>query len=339
MVYKRLLSLAAVTLIVGACSTSAATTAPAPAGTPAPVAATPAPTPAASQQNYYIPIVSKGFQHQFWQAVKKGSEAEAAAEGVTVNFMGPDTETATADQITMLTTELAKKPAAICVAALDPQAELTYLQKYKDANIPVIGFDSGVDPFVPVTTVATDNLKAAAVAADHLGDAIGGTGKIGIIVHSQTAITGTSRRDGFLNEIKAKYPNITVLTPVYADGDQAKSADAAKAMMQANPDLKAIFGTNEGSAIGVVNAVKEANKVGKIVVVGYDSAKGQIDAINSGLELGAITQNPVGIGTQCVVAAVKAIKGISQPTTIDTGFYWYDKTNITDPKIAVDLYQ
>jgi ribose transport system substrate-binding protein len=50
-------------------------------------------------------------------------------------------------------------------------------------------------------------------------------------------------------------------------------------------------------------------------------------------------QNPVGIGQQCVVAAVKAIKGISQPTTIDTGFYWYDKTNITDPKIAVDLYQ
>ena len=58
-----------------------------------------------------------------------------------------------------------------------------------------------------------------------------------------------------------------------------------------------------------------------------------------GDEMGAITQNPVGIGTQCVIAAVKAIQGISQPTNVDTGFYWYDKTNITDPNIVADLYQ
>ena len=54
---------------------------------------------------------------------------------------------------------------------------------------------------------------------------------------------------------------------------------------------------------------------------------------------GAITQNPVGIGEQVVAAAMKAIKGESQPKTIDTGYYWYDKTNITDPKIAAVLYQ
>ncbi len=74
-------------------------------------------------------------------------------------------------------------------------------------------------------------------------------------------------------------------------------------------------------------------------MAGYDSGKAQIDAINNGSEMGAITQNPVGIGQQCVIAAVNAIQGVSQPTTIDTGFYWYDKTNITDPKVVADLYQ
>src|SRR5258707_5651484 len=118
-----------------------------------------------------------------------------------------------------------------------------------------------------------------------------------------------------------------------------KSADIAKSMIQANPDLKAIFGTNEGSAEGAVQGTNEAGKSGTVLVAGYDSGNAQIDAITNGSEMCAITQNPVGIGAQCVIAAVKAIHGISQPTTIDTGFYWYDTTNITDPTIAADLYQ
>ena len=110
-------------------------------------------------------------------------------------------------------------------------------------------------------------------------------------------------------------------------------------MIQANPDIKGFFGANEGSAIGVINAVKELNKSGKIAVVGYDSGQAQIDAINSGLMLGAITQNPIGIGEQCVKAAVKAIKGESLTKTIDTGFFWYDKSNINDPQIQAVLYK
>jgi ribose transport system substrate-binding protein len=88
-----------------------------------------------------------------------------------------------------------------------------------------------------------------------------------------------------------------------------------------------------------VNAVKEMNKQGQIVVIGFDSGKQQIDAIKSGLEAGAITQNPIGIGYETVKAAVKAIKGEKLEKTIDTGFFWYDKNNIDDPKIKAVLYQ
>ena len=97
-----------------------------------------------------------------------------------------------------------------------------------------------------------------------------------------------------------------------------------------------MFGANEGSAIGVVNGAKEAKR--KIVIIGYDSGKQQKDAIKSGEMAGAITQNPVGIGYRTVEAAVKALKGEKLPKIIDTGFYWYDKSNIADPKIAAVLY-
>ena len=76
----------------------------------------------------------------------------------------------------------------------------------------------------------------------------------------------------------------------------------------------------------------------QVVIVGYDSGKAQKDAIRSGLMAGAITQNPVGIGYKTVEAVVKTMKGEKLPKIIDTGFFWYDKSNIGDPKIAAVLY-
>jgi ribose transport system substrate-binding protein len=323
-------------LLIAACSASPGASAPAASGG---AAASDGAAASGGSEKPYIPIVSKGFQHQFWQAVRQGAEAQAAKLNVTVNFQGPENESQVDKQMEMLQAELDKNPAAVCFAALDSQAAVPLLQQFKDKNIPVIGFDSGVDSDIPVTTAATDNIKAAGTAADKLGELIGGSGKVGVIVHDQTSRTGIDRRDGFINEMKAKFPNVEIIGPQYGGGDQLKSTDLAKAMIQGNPDIKGFFGANEGSAIGVINAVNELNKAGQIVVVGYDSGKAQIDAINSGLMAGAITQNPVGIGEQCVDAAVKAINGETLPKTIDTGFFWYDKTNISDPEIQAVLYQ
>ena len=104
-----------------------------------------------------------------------------------------------------------------------------------------------------------------------MAEFIGGEGKVAVIVHDQTAATGIGRRDGFVNRIKEKYPNIEIVAVQYGGGDQLKSSDLAKAIIQANPDLKGFFGANEGSAVGVVNTVKELNMTGKLVVIGYDA--------------------------------------------------------------------
>ncbi|MDQ1710485.1 MAG: ribose transport system substrate-binding protein [Frankiaceae bacterium] len=330
-------------LALGGCSSKAKTPAAGATTTPAVAASSQAATPAGSTaaatgKKPYIALISKGEQHQFWQAVKKGAESEAAKEGATITFNGPPTEADVELQINMLTTTLAKKPDALGFAALDSKAAAGLLDQYKAANIPVVAFDSGVDSTIPVTTASTDNKAAAAEAAKHLSEAIGGKGKVGLIIHDQTSRTGIDRRDGFVEWMKTNSPGITLLDPQYGGGDQAKSADIAKSIIAANPDIKGMYGSNEGSAIGLVKGVEESGKKG-IAIVGFDSGKAQIDAINSGLMLGAVTQNPVGIGEEVVKAAMKAIKGESQPKTIDTGFYWYDKTNITDPKIVAVLYQ
>jgi ribose transport system substrate-binding protein len=286
----------------------------------------------------YIAIISKGFQHQFWQAVKKGAEDEAAKQGVRITFEGPATESDIEAQTTMLTNALAKKPDAIGFAALDSKAAAPLMDQAKSAKIPVIAFDSGVDSDVPLTTAATDNKAAAAEAAKHLAGLVGNSGKVALVVHDQTSVTGRDRRDGFTDWMKANAPGIQVLPVQYGAGDQAKSADITKSILRANPDVKGIYGANEGSAIGVVKGIQESGKTG-VVVVGFDSGQAQIDAIKGGTMAGAITQNPVGMGAALVKSAVDAINGKSLPKTVDTGYFWYDKTNIDQPEIQAVLYK
>jgi len=286
----------------------------------------------------YIPIVSKGWQHQYWQSVKMGADKAAKQYNVRITFEGPEEDASISKQIEMIKLAISKKPAALVLAACDSKAVIPVLEKAKSLNIPVIGFDSGVDSKIPVTTVATDNAAAASAAADKLAVAIGQKGEIAVICHDAVSTTGTRRRDGFLNRIKEKYPNIKVVDVKYGGGDHEISKNLAKTIIEKYPNIKGIFATNEGSAYGLINGITEKNKIGKIVIVGFDAGKFQKDAVRSGVMLGAISQDPVEVGYKAVEAAYKAIKGEKLPSNIDTGYKWYDKTNVDEENMKTLLY-
>ena len=137
------------------------------------------------------------------------------------------------------------------------------MDQAKAQNIPVIAFDSGVDSDVPVTTAATDNKAAAAEAAKHMAELIGDKGKVAMVVHDQTSRhrhrpPRRLRRvdEGERARTSRSSPSST------AAATRPKSADIAKSIIAANPDLKGFYGANEGSAIGVVKGVQESGKKG-----------------------------------------------------------------------------
>ncbi len=287
-----------------------------------------------------IALVSKGFQHQFWQAVKAGAQEKADELGVEMTFDGPASETEVDAQLQMLQTAIDRQPDAIGYAALDPEACIPLMDTAKQANIPVVEFDAGCSSDVPVNISKTDSKVAGALAAEHMAELIGGSGKVAIVGHSQINSTGVERRDGFVEKLEKDFPDIEVVDIQYGDGDHLKSADIAKAMLAANPDLKGLYGTNEGSAIGIVNAVNElGQQPGELTIVGFDSGQAQIDAIKSGVMAGAITQDPIGIGRCTVESAVAAVNGDELEEVQDTGSYWYDETNVDSDEIAPKLYE
>ncbi|WP_232548165.1 ABC transporter substrate-binding protein [Propioniciclava soli] len=331
-----------------ACSTSGSgTTSPATGTTPAAPATTSTtaapsgdlaadPTLPKGDGTQTVYLVSKGFQHRFWQAVREGAEQAGEDYGYRVEFVGPENEQAITQQLDQLRTALQQQPAAIGFAALDSGAAGPVLEEIQAADIPVIAFDSGVESDIPLTTVSTDNRAAAAAAAEHMVELVGGTGTVGLVCHDQTSATGQQRCEGFQEYMAENAPEITSLDPQYA-GEVGLAANTARALIQANPGMVGIYGSNEASAIGALQGTVESGQ--DLTVVGFDSGQAQLDAIRSGQEAGAVTQSPVRMGYLTVEAAVRAINDLPLDEVIDSGYAWYDATNIDDPQIAANLYE
>ena len=166
---------------------------------------------AADYSGTKIEIVSKGFQHQYWQAVLKGAQQKADELGAEINFVGPNSESDYADQVQMLNSAINAAPGAIALAALDTNSCLDAIQSAMDAGIPIIGFDSGV-PGAPdgaiFANASTDNYAAGALAAEEtykvLKDRIAaaeGTVRIGVMGQDSVSESVVNRGLGFIDKM------------------------------------------------------------------------------------------------------------------------------------------
>ncbi len=292
-----------------------------------------------SGQSLYIALIVKGLKYSFWDIVRIGAERAASDYGVEITFEGTEEERQVEEQLAILEAALDRNPSAIILSAVDSRAATPFIERANLLGISVIGFDSGVVSPIVRTTVATDNYSAAALAGNKMAELLDGVGKVAIIVQDETSRVGIDRRDGFIDTITQAYPGIEVVAIRYGGGDVNLSAEITKEIIREHPDVAGIFGANEGSAHGVIQGVKELNKQGEIVIIGFDSGEVLIDAIREGIAAGAVTQNPLGIGYQAVEAAIRSIRGEILPTFIDTGFAWYDNSNIDYPVIRELLYK
>ena len=337
----------------------------------------PAPAEETTGEKMYIPVMAKGFQHQFWQAVAKGSEDAAKDLGVEIYFDGPASETEIDAQVNMVKPELAKNPKAMALAALSTDAVTEILEECAEKNIPVIGFDSGVpgDTTGAVkATACTNNESAAAIAAEKFNEnetvveaMKNATSDNPVIIGclSQDAVSASvsGRTTGFVNEMakiaetyqpgkvsieghakwekKVENPAIIIEVAISATTEATAVQTAANSLLGLNP--VAIFCSNEGAVTGFLAAVSdgqdlaEGGKYAGLVVAGFDAGAAQKNAVRQGWFYGSVTQDPYQIGYQAVALAVAAANG--EPVAdVDTGAQWYDASNIDDEMIALLVY-
>lgn len=205
--------------------------------------------PAFAEAKPYIAVISKGFQHQFWQTVNMGAKDAAAKYNVDITFDGPPSESDIQAQIDMLNNALSKNPKALCLAALDTEAVTEQLNTAKEKGIPVVGFDSGV-PNAPegtiVSTASTNNEVAGALAADQMfaipaiAAAIAAATPeapvvLGAMSQDATSASVVGRTTGYLNEMlklcEAVKPGEVAIT---GHDKYAKAATSGKTSVELN---------------------------------------------------------------------------------------------------------
>jgi len=258
---------------------------------------------AASSEKMFIPMISKGFQHQFWQTVMKGAQAAAEKYNIEMTFEGPPTEADIQPQVQMLVNAMAKNPSAVCLAALDTNSVMDQLNEAVRRNIPIIGFDSGV-PNAPkgaiYATAATDSYAAAGLAAQKMFPVIKdkimaatASKPVTFIDFNQDATSQsvTDRGKGFrdmmikLIETQANRPagDIKVVgNPAYIAADTPTSGSAIILDMQVPASPKDTDATNTAQAI--LNRVKSDNIVG-IFCSNEGTARAVLASSNDGSSL------------------------------------------------------
>ncbi|MGF6753026.1 ABC transporter substrate-binding protein [Paraburkholderia sp. GAS42] len=206
----------------------------------------------------------------------------------------------------------------------------------KKAGIPVILVDRNVDQSVAkagrdyITFIGSDFIDQGHRAADWLVKATGGKAKIIELEGSTGASAANDRKKGF-DEIIAKNPGMTIIASQSGDFARDKGRQVMETLLQAHPEVTAVYAHNDEMALGAIAAIKAAGKQpGKdILLVTIDGTKGGMDAIASG-ELGASVQSSPFFGPLACDVAQRYAKGETIPTWVKVSDRFYDRNNVKE---------
>ena len=261
-------------------------------------------------------LITMDSTDQHWVSVDGGAQKAAEELGVTYQWMAPDKKD-DEQQIERVNNAIAAGADAIMIAANGPDAVTAALKEAQAEGIKIVYVDSPAN-LVAEATFSTDNEAAGKTAGEEMLKALEAEGitegKIGIVNVNASTDSALKREAGFRAAFEGT--DFELLETQYGEGDAAKSQDIADNYI--TEGVVGIFGTNEGSTVGVGNAIK--GNGGGIIGVGFDKSDAILSLIKDGSIVCAMAQNPDVMGYEGLKAAVAAVKGEEIPEkNVDTG--------------------
>ncbi|TNH06885.1 ABC transporter substrate-binding protein [Testudinibacter sp. TR-2022] len=288
-----------------------------------------------------IAVIVKTANANFWQNVNKGAvEAGKDIGGqYNISFQGPQAETAIDEQVNMVNNAVNRGVAGIVLAASDPDALVPAVKGAFERGIPVVMIDSGInsDGKYYQSFLATDNRAAGKLAAEKLLEKNGTKGKVAVMSFTPGAASAIERTGGFVDRIKQN-ADITMVGPFYSQSDMVTALNQTIDVLTSHPDLTAIFGANEPTAVGMARAIKERGYAGKLVAVGFDGNQDLQNFVRDGTLEGIVVQSSYQMGYKGVTAIKDVIDGKTIEKFIDTGVVFVTKDNIDSDEAKGVLY-
>ena len=243
--------------------------------------------------------------NSFMVKMREGAQKKADELGLTINFQDASDDSAT--QANQLANAAATGAGAVIVNPTDSDAMAPAVKQLTDAKIPVVAVDRAVNNAEVSSYIASDNVGGGKQAAKALSEAIHGEGEI-LVLQGKTGSSASRERGQGFDEGLKDSPNIKVVAKQTAEFERVKGLDVTTNLLQAHPNVKAIFAENDEMALGAIEAL--GSKAGKDVkVIGFDGAEDALKAIKDGRMYASIAQQPVKMAEQAVIEASKLLKG------------------------------
>lgn len=293
-----------------------------------------------TQSNRYrIAVIPKGTTHDFWKsihagAVKAAQELSAQGQPVEVIWKGPLREDDREQQVGVVEGFISQNINGIVLAPLDNRALVRPVEEAMSAGIPTVIIDSGLETDKIASFVATDNIKGGELAAEQMGKLLGGKGKVLMLRTQEGSASTLDREAGFLKKIKSDYPGIELISSDQYAGSTRDTAKRASENLlnRYGDDLNGIFTSAEPTTAGMLLALQDINKAGKVAFVGFDSNQTFIDAMRSKQLQAIVVQNPFKMGYLGVKAIVDHLQGRPVEKRVDTGVSLITLENLETPE-------
>lgn len=261
------------------------------------------------EETYYMVTFLSGAD--FWKGCYLGMQEAAELYGVKTIYAGtPEYDITKA--VTVFEQVVAQKPTGIALTCMNPEPFIEPINKAIEQGIKVITFDTDAPLSNRPTFVSTDNRDAGRVAARFLANAMGEKGKIGVVVRP-AQLNVWVRYLGFKEVIENEYPDMEIVQVIESQGTETQAAEGTAAMLQAHPDLNAIFSCQGIEAIGVGTAVREAGKDVKILA--FDTPAALLDMISNGEVWATAVQNTYLMGYFSMISLYHLVHELPDPLT------------------------
>jgi len=292
-----------------------------------------------------IAVIPKGTSHEFWKSIHAGAikaQRELSTNGAEVEIIwkGPLREDDRDQQIQVVEGFTSQGVNGIVLAPLDNRALARPVDEAKSAGVPTVIIDSALESNSIVSFVSTDNRKGGMLGADRLGELLGGKGKVIMLRYAVGSASTEEREAGFLQEMKQKYPNIELIsTSEYAGATREKAKSASENLLNKfGDDVQGIFCPNESTTAGMLSALQDAGKAGKVMFVGFDATQMFVDAMKAKQLHGIVVQNPFNMGYLGVRTIVESLQGKSVEKRVDTGVTVITPDNLDAPDAQALLH-
>lgn len=285
-----------------------------------------------------IAVIPKGTTHEFWKSVHAGAIKAGRELGIDIVWKGPVREDDRAEQVRVVEDFVTRGVDGIVLAPLDDTALVPAVKEAAAQKIPVVIIDSDIQWDGRVSFVATDNYAAGAAAGRRLATLLSGKGNVAMMRYQEGSASTMQREKGFLETLAKEFSSIRVVSDNQYGGATTETAyKTAENILVKVPDLDGAFCPNESTTFGMLRALEDAKRVGKVRFVGFDASAKLVEAMSKNEIQGLAVQNPfaMGVGGVGALALYWGHKPVEK--RIDTGVIVATPENMKEPAVAALL--